>query len=376
MRRCLLLVTLETKSEESSFLTVALAALGVPVDLCDTSLGAEGAVWDGAKKTARIETVAEDVADRLVTSDLRQVGAVVALGGGTGGDIALRIMARFPEGLQKLLISPMPFDPRPFLADTPITLVPSVVDIAGLNPTLRQVLGDAAAMIAGLCAAPEPHSEAVKTIGLTALSATGPAAENITAALRVQGHEVTTFHANGFGGAGFARFCARGVFSGVIDMTCHELTRMALAGDHVDMPDRFTAAGNTARVVLPGGLNFLGLGSMASLLPDHRTRPLFQHSGLFTHVKLTQDEMAQIAQRLADALNQGSRPARVLVPMGGFSHRDCPGGELEDPELRNTCLDVLTQNARRFCVKAIPHHINAPETAQAAVAALNVLLQE
>jgi uncharacterized protein (UPF0261 family) len=48
-------------------------------------------------------------------------------------------------------------------------------------------------------------------------------------------------------------------------------------------------------------------------------------------VKLTEAEMAAPPAALAEALNAFDGPAQVIVPMGGFSHRDAPGGEIEDP---------------------------------------------
>ncbi|MEM7303553.1 MAG: Tm-1-like ATP-binding domain-containing protein [Pseudomonadota bacterium] len=380
MRRCLILATLETKAEEVDYLQASLDALSVPTELVDLSLGSNGATWDGERKTARIQSVAADVAAMLTARGTSDLGAMLAIGGGTGGDIVLRVLAQMPEELPKVLVSPLPFDPRSALAQMPVILIPSTADIEGLNPTIRTVFDNAASMISGLCARTEaePNENKItgRTIGLSALSATGGAAKNLIGGLRTRGEEVTVFHANGFGGAGFARFAARSDFRAVIDMTCHEMTRLLFEGDHTSMPDRFTAAGHLPRVVLPGGMNFLGLGPLDGLSEEHQNRPVFQHSGLFTHVKLSKDQMAEAAGTLAEALNQAKAPTCVIVPMGGFSHRDCPGGELEDPALRETCLETLTKAARNFDVEALPHHINDRETADAVIARLYAMIED
>ncbi|MCY4303457.1 MAG: Tm-1-like ATP-binding domain-containing protein [Aestuariivita sp.] len=376
MRLCLILVTQETKAEETAFLQDALSKLNVPHQLIDTSLQSQGVVWCGNKKLARISEIVNEVTTRLKRRGSSDLGALVAIGGGTGSDIALRIMADMPEMLPKVLISPLPFDPRPALAQTSVTLIHSVVDIEGLNPTLQSVFENAASMLAGLCSRPISEVRIRKTIGLSALSATGRAAEQLIAGLKKRGKEVTVFHANGFGGAGFARFTRKGAFQGIIDMTCHELTRMLFLGDHVSMPDRFTAAGQLPRVILPGGLNFLGLGPLENLNDSLRLRPYFRHSSNFTHVKVTEYQMIKAAQELALALNCAEAPTRVIVPMGGFSHRDCPGGEIEDPELRNICLDTLSHAAHAFGVESIPHHINAPETANVVIETLCSLIKD
>lgn len=376
MRCCLILVTRETKSEETAFLQQALDTLEVPHELIDLSLGARGVIWDGDQKTASIQTTAANAALALEKRGLADVGAIAALGGGTGSDIALRVMAELPEAVPKVLITPLPFDPRPALAEVPVTLIPSVVDIAGLNPTLRSVLQNAAAMLAGLCNRKDSATFPDKTVGVSALGATAGAADNLVAELRDQGIEATVFHANGFGGAGFIRYARDGAFRAVIDMTCHEMTRMLFRGDHVDMPERFTAAGHLPRVLLPGGMNFLGLGPIDSLPSDLRARPLFRHSVFFTHVTLTVDQMAEAARALADALNSSKAPTRVLIPMGGFSHRDCPGGEIEDVALREVCRDTLSASARAYEIEVLPSHINDPETAARAIEVLRAQIKE
>ncbi len=366
----LLLATLETKRDEVDFLQAALAELGVAVHLVDVSLGSGGDVWDGAAKLQAIEDMGARTGARVADMLDGSVQVVVGLGGGTGGEIILRVLHALPFDFPKVLITTLPFDPRAALADNAIMLVPTLVDIAGLNATLRQVFTNAAAMIAGLCAAPQTTLTDTPSIGITALGATGGAAEALVAGLKAAGEETTVFHANGYGGAAYARFAESGAFKAVIDMTCHELTRALFAGAHVSMPTRFSAAAHLPQIVLPGGLNFLGLGTLDTVPQRYRDRPHYQHSGYFTHVKLTADEMTRASEALAKHLNAATGPAQVIVPMGGFSHRDCPGGEIEDEALRQTCLDTLTARAEHYTVEALPLHINAPETAAHVVEAL------
>ena len=150
-------------------------------------------------------------------------------------------------------------------------------------------------------------------------------------------------------------------------MTCHELTRWLFAGAHVPMPTRFSAAGHLPQVVLPGALNFLGLGEIGLVAEPYLQRPHYRHSGFFTHVKLTEAEMKTAAETLAGHLNKAEAAAHVIVPMGGFSHQDCPGGAIEDSRLREICRDMLSANAKHYSVETVPHHINAPQTAGRAI---------
>jgi uncharacterized protein (UPF0261 family) len=97
---------------------------------------------------------------------------------------------------------------------------------------------------------------------------------------------------------------------------------------------------------------------------------------MFTHVALTEAEMQAQALALAEALNLSRAPCRVLVPMGGFSHEDRPGGAIEAATLRAIAAAVLEERARAYTVTRLPDHINTPETAEASVAALTDALNE
>jgi uncharacterized protein (UPF0261 family) len=192
--------------------------------------------------------------------------------------------------------------------------------------------------------------------------------------LAAQGRETTVFHSNGFGGAAFARFARAGAFDAIIDLTPHELTRIHVAGIHVDMPDRFHAGEALPRVVLPGGLNFIGLGQK-DLMPEHfLQRPHYEHSALFTHVKLTRDEMALVTGKLADSLNAVSGPCAVILPMGGFSHHDRPGGPIEDRALRDVCHETLkAQLNPNITLTPLEAHLFAPEVTQTILSELGRL---
>jgi len=369
MARVLLIGTVETKRAELAALTGALQGHGLSVDPVDISLGAGGTVLSGEAKLARMTARAQEAGLAAAT---RADGclAALAIGGGTGGEVALGMLRALPPDLPKLLVTTLAFDPRAPLADCGVTLIPTLCDIEGVNPTLTRVFETVAAMVAGLAAMRPVPPETGPSVAVSTLGATGPAGASVARALSDRGAVATVFHANGYGGAAFTRFIREGRAVGVIDLNVHELGRMRLAGVSVAMPDRFTVAGTLPRIVLPGALNFLGLGEAATLSPDHRARPHYRHTGLFTHVQLTEAEMEAQAAALADALNTSTAPAHVLIPMGGFSHEDRPGGAIEAPRLRAIAADMLEAEARAYSVERKPHHINAPETATAAVAAL------
>lgn len=367
------LATLETKAEETDYLTQKLAEHGVTCRTIDISLGSSGAVLDGADKIRAMDD-AVDRAIGTIDGAVADAQVVVGVGGGTGGEIALRVMRALPITFPKVLITTLPFDPRIAAADASIIFVPTLADICGLNATLREVLENAAALTAGLCTTRRQAGACVErpSVGITGLGATEGAVQGLVAALRARGQECTVFHANGYGGAAFARFAQQGAFHTIVDLTPHELTRLHIAGAHVPMPERFSAGGSLPRIVLPGALNFIGLGER-SLLPDaYLDRPHYEHSGYFTHVKLTPDEMREVAGALAAALNAASGPKTLIVPLGGFSHQDAPGGAIEDRALREVFLGEARQQLRpEIEVRVVEAHIADPAVTAAILEAMD-----
>ncbi|MCY3880120.1 MAG: Tm-1-like ATP-binding domain-containing protein [Rhodobacteraceae bacterium] len=366
----LLLATLDTKAGEAEFLSRQLARHGVESRSIDLSLSADGAILGGPEKLKSMETAAARALDAVTASLNGDARVVLGLGGGTGGEVALRVMRALPVTYPKVLVTTLPFDPRLAVADSSIILVPTLVDICGLNATLREVFENTAALAAGLCRTRRRAGActADPSIGITALGATETAVTALVSELQSRGRESTVFHSNGYGGAALARFAERGALGAIIDLTPHELTRIHLAGSHVPMPNRFSAGAQLPRIVLPGGLNFIGLGE-ESLLPErYLDRPHYAHSGFFTHVKLVEEEMLVIADALADSLNTNSGPAALIVPMGGFSHQDRAGGLIEDPALRQVFLKRVRDSLdREIGVNVLEAHISEPETTQAII---------
>ncbi|MEL6296190.1 MAG: Tm-1-like ATP-binding domain-containing protein [Pseudomonadota bacterium] len=362
--RALVLATLETKREETGYLTDKLDAAGISFEVIDTSLAARGQILAGDAKSQAMNVTAERATSEIVDKLRSGAEVVVGIGGGTGAEIALEVMRSLPISFPKVLCTTLPFDPRFALADNSIVLVPTLADISGLNAVLRDALENTALITAGLCQKPRKGelTGIAPSVGLTALGATDAAVRPLIKAFADQGRETTVFHSNGFGGAAFSRFAASNAFDAIIDLTPHELTRLHVAGAHVAMPDRFTAGGDLPRIVLPGALNFVGLGQYNSVPEHFLERPHYQHSPLFTHVKLTGDEMEHVSSKLAAALNAVRGPCAVIVPMGGFSHHDRPGGAIEDPDLRAVCAETLeAQLNSAISVTRLDAHLFAPE---------------
>ncbi len=373
----LILSTLETKAQETAYLASRLAAHGVNSKQIDLSLDSGGMIWDGERKLDEIGRVAQRAIRSIAETGAPSRQVAIGLGGGTGSEIILRVLQSFPMNSPKILVTPLPFDPRAPLADNAVILVPTLADICGLNDTLRGVLEQTAALAAGLSAAQPVAKSECQSIAVTSLGATGAATDALLARLRTHGIEATVFHANGYGGAALVRMIEQRTPDALVDLTTHEMTRILIDGPHVPMPTRFSAASDACipQIVLPGGLNFLGLDSIETVPAEHLARPHYRHSGFFTHVKLTSEEMARVAERLCGHLNGARVTSLLIVPMGGFSHQDRPGGAICDPSLREVFLDTATRTlSGRTEIVRTDAHIADPEVAMLIMERLSPML--
>lgn len=364
MTQVLVLATLSTKEAEISFLLERLDKAGVQAKVIDISLNSGGKILDGEAKCIAMSNAADAAIAEISQGINAGAEVVVGIGGGTGGEIVLQVMRSLPITFPKVLCTTLPFDPRFAVADNSIILVPTLADISGLNGMLRESLENTALLTAGLCnkARKGELLDIEPSVGITGLGATDAAVHGLVKAFSALSRESTVFHSNGFGGAAFARFAKQGAFDAIVDLTPHELTRIHVAGIHVNMPDRFSAGEELPRIVLPGGINFIGLGQKSLVQAHYLERPHYEHSALFTHVKVTHDEMAMVSAKLAEEMNRLSGRSAVIVPMGGFSHHDRPGGAIEDPVLRAVCAETLTAELNaNIPVIRVDAHLFAPE---------------
>ena len=362
-----LLGTVETKAEELLDMERALVAEGLDVTMIDLSLESGGTAMAAHEKMARMRERAEGAAAAM-SGDVP--AAVIGIGGGTGSEMALRAMRPLPLDVPKFLVTTLPFDPRGGLADCPVTLIPSPCDIQGMNSALRQTFARTAAMVAGVTDERIHRIERRGGIAVSLLGVTQLAGEKTIQLLRAAGHETLTFHASGYGGAALVRFAREGMFTGMVDLTVNEIVRMHVAGSHAPMPERFSCGRDLPRIVIPGALNFLDGGQRRALPPSWRNRDHYRHSSHFTHVKLSESEIRRAARALASDLNGSTAYCELLLPMGGFSSEDRPGGAIEDPGLRECAAEVFEEEARAFDVTRLPDHVNSPEVAKKAVARL------
>lgn len=377
-----LVATLDSKGEEVSFLRDALAAQGrsccvfdigtagqpgMLADITRESLlqGVQASAQGPAATLAAVSERAAEVLVRMVKQG--EIGAVAGIGGGKGSGAFHRITQDLPYGFPKLLIS----SARPaLLAEIATTsdtiLMPTLVDLFGVNRFTRMILTNAAGALAGLDWQPLQPVQG-RVVAITAFGVTTPAANRIKDRLAAAGIEAVVFPANGAGGRTMEALIEKGQFDGVIDLTTTELADLLVGGTASAGESRLTAAIRVGvpLVVAPGAIDMVNFGRPETVPETLRGRPTYRHTPLTTLVRTTSAEAAEIGKMTAARLAAARAPVLVAWPREGVSDYDRPGQIFYDPRANAAWREALGTALRPdIPVQDLPFHINDPAFAE------------
>ncbi|MFI6181641.1 Tm-1-like ATP-binding domain-containing protein [Nonomuraea sp. NPDC051191] len=402
----LLLGTLDTKGEEYALVRDLIVRAGQDVVLMDTGVMGASALAADVPAEAVARAAGTDL-DRLrsagdrgaalaamaagataVAKELHArggLGGVLALGGSGGSSIAAAVMRALPVGLPKLLVSTMVSgDVSAYVGETDVTLMYSVVDVAGVNSISRRILANAAAAISAMAASydagAEPSGADKPLVAATMFGVTTPAVDAARARLESLGYEVLVFHATGSGGRAMEALAAGGHFAGVLDLTTTELADELVGGVLSAGPDRLTAAGNAGvpQVVSLGAVDMVNFGPMETVPDRFRSRQLLVHNPTVTLMRTTPAENAEIGRAIGERLARASGPVTLFVPRGGVSAVDVEGGPFHDPRADAACFDAVLAAVAGSPVEVVQsdQDINSAEFAVAAADRLHQLIQK
>ncbi len=302
-----------------------------------------------------------------------RVAGVLGLGGSGGTSLITTAMRALPIGLPKLMVSTVASgNVAPYVDCSDITMMYSVVDIAGLNAVSTTVLSNAAHAMAGMTLNSTGQVAPRKAIGMTMFGVTTACVNRVRELLEAEGYDCLVFHATGSGGRAMEQLVASGLISGVLDITTTEVADEMVGGVFPCGPHRFEKL-LEARIPLVlslGALDMVNFGAQETLPPQFRERVLHVHNAQVTLMRTTAEENRRIAQFMAERLNRAQAPWRLLVPEHGLSSIDLPGQPFCDPQADAALFDELEQRLqlsrdRQFI--RLPYHINAPDFSQALV---------
>ena len=291
------------------------------------------------------------------------VKAAIGMGGGGGTYIALFAMQEIPMGIPKLCLTTLATkDLSRQIGNKDITIMPSVVDVAGLNSIIKLLVEQAAAAICAM--ANVVNSATVTTSGNIAISMFGNTTicvDKCTELLKEQGYEVLAFHATGVGGKTMEALIREGCFDAVLDITTTELADDLCGGICSAGPDRLNAASEMGipQVVVPGCLDMVNFAHPDTVPGQYKDREFYSWAPDVTLMRTDKEENRILGKRLAQKLNKSAAPATIVLPLKGISQIDAEGGVFYRPEIDRALFDSIKNNVNETVdVKEVDAHIN------------------
>jgi uncharacterized protein (UPF0261 family) len=384
--------TLDTKGVEYDYLRSRLHERGVDVVLVDAGVlgeplaepdigreevahaaGAEVAELAATgDRGASVETMAQGAAE--IVKRLRAEGrldGILGLGGSGGSAIATSAMRELPVGVPKLMVSTVASgDTRPYVGAVDVTMMYSVVDIAGINQISARILTNAAAAIAGMAEAQaiEIAETGRPLVGATMFGVTTPCVTRARERLEELGYEVLVFHATGTGGQSMEALIRGGFIAAALDATTTELADDLVGGVLSAGPDRLEAAGEVGipQVVSLGALDMVNFGPMETVPERFRERRLYVHNPTITLMRTTPEECAELGRRIARKLNAAQGPVSLFIPLRGISLIAVEGQVFHDPDADEALLAALREGLDKSVdVRELDTDINDPAFAEA-----------
>ena len=309
----------------------------------------------------------------------RRFEGILGLGGGGGTTLITAAMRELPVGVPKVMLSTMASgNTAPYVDVKDITMMYSVVDVAGLNPLSRRVLANAAGAICGMVASGvAPALGDRPLIAATMFGVTTPCVTEARKRLEHAGYEVIVFHATGAGGRAMEGLIADGYFAGVLDVTTTEWCDEVVGGVLSAGPDRLSAAGafGIPQVVSVGALDMVNFGALDSVPQRFQGRTLYKHNATVTLMRTSAEECSEVGRRIAEQLNRAKGPVVLMLPLRGVSMIDAEGQPFHNPHANRELFASLRSHVGpNVRVRELDAHINDPDFAHALADQLLALL--
>lgn len=307
-----------------------------------------------------------------------RIQGIISLGGGGGTAIATAAMRALPLGFPKLMVSTLASgQTAPYVGGSDLTLMPAVVDVAGLNRFSRVIFANAAGAIGGMVMAATQRSAVhASDKPLVVASMFGNTTACVTEAKRLieaAGYEVLVFAATGSGGRAMEALIASGLVAGVLDLTTTEWADELVGGVLTAGPTRLDAVAQAKipAVIAPGCLDMVNFGERASVPAKFAGRTFYQHNPQVTLMRTTPAECAELGRILAEKINRYTAPVTVLLPRRAVSLISAPGQPFHDPLADEALYSALRTHLRPdLPVIDTDLAINDPAFAQQCAAAL------
>lgn len=395
----LIMGTLDTKGTEFALLKELIEQQGLDYILMDINMGGEPALIPeisarevatagggdimeirGSRDTGKFTPIMIKgaIAKAQELLECGRLDGIISLGGASGTTMATTVMKALPFGIPKLMVSStasMPGYAAEYIGTKDIIMMHSVVDIAGLNDLVTDVLVRAAGAISGMVKARRkllfkdtgmeeiglgadkgsgdtPNIQRVRPlIAMTEFKFSDKCCRYLRTYLVEKGYDVIPFHAQGIGDQALDELIEQGWFEGVLDIVPSGVSEGLFGGNRAAGPGRLIAAGmrGIPQVVTPCGFDMISCGPLDRKDQDDplwtkrrlAERQLFIPDTFRVQVRTSAEEVREVARETAKRLNSSRGPVKFLLPLKGWSTLSSAGGALYNPGVDQAFAEEL-----------------------------------
>lgn len=400
MRKTIAIVgALDTKGQEFAFLKSEIEKRGCATLVVDTGVLGEAvfepdvsreqvALAGGSNLSQLIERKERGEAMAVMTKGVaeiarelyegKRIDGMISMGGGGGTVIGTSAMRSLPVGFPKLMVSTLASgDTAPYVSTTDITMMPSVVDVAGVNRISRRIYTNAAGAICGMVLGEIEPGDDKPLIAASMFGNTTTAVDHARQIMESKGYEVLVFHATGTGGQTMEALVADDYISGVLDITTTEWADEVCGGVFSAGTQRLEAAARAGipQVVVPGCIDMCNFWARDTVPEKYAGRTFYEWNPNVTLMRTTPEENQRMGKIFAEKLSAASGPVAVLIPLKGFSQLDLEGQPFYWPETIRAFITALRGDLRQdIPVTELDYDINAPEFSRQAAETLLAML--
>lgn len=383
--------TLDSKGEEHNFVADLIRERGHTPLLIDVGTGTEPTIRPDISRYEVAEAGGIDLEALMARKDRGEcvvamseaapklmaklaaegrIDGVISLGGGGGTALGTGAMRGLPVGFPKVMVSTLASgNTAHYVGSKDICMIPSIVDVAGLNRISKTIFTRAAGAICGMVESEVEEDSTERP--LIAASMFGNTTECVDASRKIleeAGYEVLVFHATGTGGRTMETLIADGLVKGVLDITTTEWADELCGGTLSAGPTRLDAAGRAGvpAIVTPGCLDMVNFGARETVPEKYEGRNFYIHNPQVTLMRTTPEECVQLGKILAEKINGYTGPVSVLLPTKSISIISAQGQSFYDPKADQALFDAIKSNlSKTIELIEVEAEINAPEFSKA-----------
>jgi len=324
-------------------------------------------------------------AARLIKSlyDEGKFDGIFGMGGTAVTTMVTSAMRVLPVGVPKVCVSTVASgDVSVYVGIKDITMIPSIIDVAGINRVSRIIFSRAAGAICGMVEMDIPEATEDKPV-ITA-SMFGNTTECVNACVKelsAKGYEVLVFHATGTGGNTMESLVNEGLVEAVLDITTTEWADTVCGGVFNAGPKRLDAPGRMGipHLIVPGCVDMANFRAPDTVPAKYReaNRTFYQWNPSVTLMRTNKEENEKMGKIFAEKANAAKGPVAFLIPLKGVSILDGDGQPFCDREADRAMFDAIKVNVKAgIPVIETDNNINDPEFSAKAVEMMLDLIKQ